>query len=155
MAILMLVVGFDELPPTDIDDVLCYAGFDPNSSGKNLWGQTTFYTVNTKVKGIHPIVVKFLDENIDSDYLTLIFKNAIPENRTSDELFTRKRVGQVRDFTAEFVARLFLTPEHTFEQFSIEDMVALVFKDAAPKLDEILAEGNRGAFSLIKTPPKE
>lgn len=155
MAILMLVVGFDGVPPTDTDDVLGYAGFDPNSAGKNLWGQITLYTVNTKVKGINPIVVKYLDENIDSDYVTLIFKNAIPEDRVGDELFTRKRVKQIQDFTAEFVTRLFLTPEHTFEQFAVEDMVALVFKDAAPKLDEILAEGNRGSFSLIETPPKE
>jgi hypothetical protein len=151
----MLVVGFDEEPPVDIDAVLGYAAFDPNSAGKNLWGKTTLYTVNTKVKGCHPIVVKFLDENIHSDYLTLIFKNAIPDDRLKDELFTRKRVQQVKDFTAEFVERLFLTPEYTFEQYGMDDMAALVFKDAAPKLDEILAKGNRETFALLDTPPKE
>lgn len=154
MSILMMVVGFDEDPPTDIDAVLGYAGFDPNSAGKNLWGQTTLYTVNTKVKGCHPIVVKFLDENIHSDDLTLIFKNAIPNDRLQDELLTRKRVLQVKEFTTEFVTTLFLTPEYTFDQYNMDDMAALVFKGAAPRLHEVLEEGNRGAFAIVD-PPKE
>jgi hypothetical protein len=145
----MMIVGFDKEPPTEIDDILAYAGFDPNSAGKNLWGKITRYKVSTNVKGVEIQIVKFLDENIQSDYLTLVFKNAIPPERERDQLFTRKRVKQVEGVTTELVTRLRLTPENTFENYAVEDMVALVFKDAAPTLDAVLAEDSRNAFTLI------
>jgi hypothetical protein len=145
----MMVVGFDEDPPTDLNDILGYAGFDPNTAGKNLWGKITQYRVDTEVNGVRIVVVKYLDEKIHSDYLTLIFKNAIPPEREKDELFTKRRVEQVKDVVAELVFRLQLTPENTYEVYNFEDMSAMVFLNAAPRLDAFLTRGDRSAFTVV------
>lgn len=150
MAILMMIVGFEEEPPpTEMEDILSYAGFDPNSAGKNLWGKIERFKVSSEVKGISAVIVKLLDENIQSDYLTLIFKDVIPPGREEDELLKRKRFKQVTDVSTELVLRLRLTPYNTYDQYAIEDLVATVFKDAGPVLDAVLADDQRRQFTTI------
>lgn len=155
MSILMMVVGFDEDPPTDLNDILGYAAFDPNAAGQNLWGKINTYTYDTEVEGVRIVIVKYLDEKIHSSYLSMIFKDAIPPEREKDELLTKRRVQQVKDVMAELVFRLKLTPEYTYDAYNFEDMSAFVFKDAAPILDAFIARDERKTFAIVSDPPKE
>jgi hypothetical protein len=150
-----MVVGFDGPPPLDLDDILGYVGFDPYASGKNLWGRIETYMVETKVKDVEIRIVKYLDENIESEYLSLVFVNPMPVERKDDQLFVAKRLKQVSGITAELIRRLRLTPYNTFEQFDVENLSAIVFKDAAAELDKELIRGNRRALSTTNHPPKE
>jgi hypothetical protein len=155
MAVIMMVVGFDKEPPTDLDDILGYAGFDINTSGKNLWGKITQYEGHTDVKGVFIRIIKYLDENIHSDNLPFILVDAIPPAKLGDELFVKRRTQQVKDVTTEMVMRLKLTPFNTFESFEVPGMSALVFKDAAPALDEELRRGDRKAILDANKPKKD
>lgn len=143
MAIRVMVVGFDGPPPLGLDDILGYVGFDPHAAGQNLWGKIETYMVDTEVKGVDIRIVKYLDENIESNYLSLVFVNPAPEDRKDDQLFMKKRVKQISGVAAELIRRLVLTPYNTYEQFDVDGLSAVVFKDAAPAMDEELIRGNR------------
>lgn len=153
MAIRVMVVGFDGPPPLDLDDILGYVGFDPLAAGQNLWGKIETYIVDTEVKDVDIRIVKYLDENIESSHLSLVFVNPIPPERKDDELLTKKRVTQISGVVAELIRRLVLTPYNTYEQFDVDGLSAIVFKDAAAALDEELTRGNRKRFTSV-TPPK-
>lgn len=153
MAIRVMVVGFDDPPPLGLDDILGYVSFDPFAAGQNLWGRVETYLVETEVKGVDIRIVKYLDENIESSYLSLVFVNSVPPGRETDELFMKKRVKQIADVAAELIRRLVLTPYNTYEQFDVDGLSAVVFKDAAEALDKELILGNRKALSNINSQP--
>lgn len=149
MAIRVMVVGFDEEPPLGLEDILGYVGFDPYAAGQNLWGKVETYVADTAVKGVVMRIVKYLDENIESSHVSIVFVNAIPLERKDDELLTRKRVAQVGGVIEEFIRRLQLTPFNTYEQYDVEGLSAIVFKDAAQALDEELTRGNRKQLQAV------
>lgn len=152
MAIRVMVVGFDQEPPLALDDILSYVGFDPHAAGKNLWGKIETYMVDTDVKGVDIRIVKYLDENIESSYLSVVFLNPAPPERKDDELFLKKRLNQITGVITELIRRLGLTPYNTYEQFDVDGLSATVFKDAAAALDAELTRGNRKQLAAV--PPK-
>jgi hypothetical protein len=147
-----MVVGFDEEPGLALDDILSYVGFDPHAAGKNLWGRIETYKVDTEVKDVVIRIVKYLDDHIESEYLSVVFVNPAPMERKDDELFMKKRVNQVSGVITELIRRLGLTPFNTYEQYDVEGLSATVFKDAAAALDEELIRGNRKQLAAINTP---
>lgn len=152
MAIRVMVVGFDEEPPLGLEDILGYVGFDPHAAGQNLWGKVETYEVSTDIKDVVIRIVKYLDENIESSYVSVVFVHPIPPERKNDELLTRKRVAQVGGVVEELIRRLRLTPFNTYEQFDVDGFSAIVFADAAEALDQELTRGNRKQLAAV--PPQ-
>jgi hypothetical protein len=154
MAIVFVMISFNEPIKTDNEDILNHLGFVREIAGKtdlNFLPHMWDLALDKLPFKAYGTAFRLLIDNYDVSHLTVIFENGLPKEHHADELFVRRRSSEI----AQVIAWMMVNMKLNFQYDGIttlatdNDIIYEITADLGPML-EGMADSRRDVFTVVK-----